>query len=621
MGWIILMLVVVGVFLVFAYANPLGSGNAYRPSQDHFLALQNLQVKVDEQNRKRFGNARSEKRGGLNLVWLKGTPYEMGFQHGRLLRDEIRQGAMPYHAYPVYNLPPFNRFPAWQKWLLVRYFDWTTFRSLRRHAPARFLEEIKGLADGSGLSFDLLLHGNLLSEFNMTTAGIIKRLMLRRLEPASECTSFAAFGARTRDGSLIMGRNTDYSGAGLWDTTQAVFFYQPQEGNRYVNVGSAGLIKCNSCMNEHGLCLGGHFMYSTDVSPRGAGFTALEHEIMQQASSIESAFQIVQSKPRAGAFGYLLADGHNQQAAVIEATSSRCGLRWAEAGLIWETNFMTTEETRPVDMILELGIAKNSISRYRRMESLLLDNAGSITPQRAASFMGDHLDMTSGDIRPFGHVIATLGNLTSVVFKPQESTFWVADGLAPVCNNTYIGFHFLKELQGSAYTLAPQVLEPNEYVKTASFEALRAYYPIRVKAVLPPFQRDDLEARVREIVHRIPGEVVYRILLAKILFLQGKIDESAVQFRMLVDHALSPSEQAQVMLFLGFTYDLRGERERAARCYTDILYKTQSPRQDTLTAINPFILADAQKFLRTPFTKESQRRIEISMDMGSYYDR
>jgi hypothetical protein len=621
MGWMVFILILLGVFAVFAYANPLGNGGRYRPGHDQFAELESLNLTVDPRGSRVIGNAHAEKRGGLHILWLEGSAYEMGFQHGRLLREEIRNGAMPYHAYPVYNLPPFNQFSGWKKWLLVRYFDWTVFRSLRQHAPTRFLEEIKGLADGSGLNFDLVLRGNLLSEFNMVTAKIMKRFWLRRLVPGNECTSFAAYGSKTRDGSLVMGRNTDYSGAGLWDRTQTVFFYKPQEGFCYVNVGSAGLIKCNSCMNDQGLCLGGHFMYSEAVRPEGAGFTALEQEIMLHASDIEQAFDIVQNNRRAGAFAYLMADGNHRQAAVIEATTQHAGLRWAKDDSICETNFMTCAETRDADMLLEIGIAKNPISRFRRMEEMISDYSGSITLQRAAQFMGDHMDMTSGELRPFGNVIATLGNLTSVVFKPEDFTFWVADGLAPVCNNSFVGFDFKKELQGSAYLITPQVLESNDYAQTASFEVLRQYYPIRVAAVLPPFYRDGLVEKVSEIVHKIPGEVAYRLLLAKLLFRGGQIDEAANQFHLLVDYALSPNEQAQVMLFLAYTYDLRGQRENAMRCYTDLLYKTQSPKQDHLTALNPFVLADAKKYLRDPFTSKDRSKIEISMDMNSSYDR
>ena len=33
-----------------------------------------------------------ELRGNYTIVWLEGTPYEMGFQHGTLLHDEIGEG-------------------------------------------------------------------------------------------------------------------------------------------------------------------------------------------------------------------------------------------------------------------------------------------------------------------------------------------------------------------------------------------------------------------------------------------------------------------------------------------------------------------------------------------------
>jgi hypothetical protein len=618
MIWIIPVLVLAVFALLIAYGKPLGNGNAYRPKNWETILQQS--VTAGKGNERLLGSSSAEKRGGLNLIWLKGSPYEMGVQHGRLLKDEISKGVLFYHADPIHNLAPFSQMKPFMQWILDRYFTWTIYFPLLRGAPRSFLEELKGLSDSSAIPFEEVFRGNMLSEFNMATTKQLQRIMSRRLQPNNECSSFAAFGEKTQTGEMIVGRNTDYHGAGLWDMTQVVFFYQPLTGYRYVNIGCAGLIKCNSCLNEQGLFLGGHFIFSIDVNPAGAGFTALQHAIMQRAANIDEAFQVVKASKRAGSFAYLLASGKDGDAAVLEATSGCLGLRHAENGAIFETNYMTTPECQAADMLQELGITRNPLARFKRLEELIDQFAGRINLQHAAHFMGDHKEMACGDLRPFGNVIATLSNLTSVIFKPQDFTFWVADGPAPVCNNAYIGFDFFKELEKSAYSLEPPVLEPNEYVKTAGFEALRQYYPIRVRAVLPPFQRADLAERVKDMVNLIPGEVAYRLLLGKLLLKATAAQEACTQFKLLVDYSLSPSEQAQVLLYLGMTYDLIGAHADAQHCYRDIVQRTQPPLGSTLQSTNPFIIADAEKLCKTGFTHKDLHMIEINLDMWCSYD-
>ncbi|MCJ7623172.1 MAG: C45 family peptidase, partial [Anaerolineaceae bacterium] len=429
MYWIVaLIFVMIVIFILFSSYPPIGNGRRYVPSGRLNDRLRTKSILEPGDGRRTFCDASLERRSGLYVLRLKGAPYEMGFQHGVLLREEIRRGALLYHAGSVDNFAPFNQKSDFVRWLLKKYFDWTIYRPLFRNAPKDYLTEIKGLADGCGLPFDVVFRGNMLSEFNMNTAKLTKQAMLKRLQ-SGECTSFAAFGSNTPDGKVIMGRNTDYSGAGLWDKYQTVMFYEPQDGHRFVNVGTAGLLKCNSCMNEKGLCLGGHFLYSDDVKANGVGFTALELEIMKKSGSIEQAYAIVRKYARAGAFGYLLVDGRRNEAAVVEACANHVGLRLSEKERICETNFMTTTELKPVDILIKHGVGRNPLARYRRMLELIDENPGSITPQKAAMFMGDHKDLCSNSVRPFGMCPATLANLTSAVFHPECFDFWVADGL------------------------------------------------------------------------------------------------------------------------------------------------------------------------------------------------
>jgi hypothetical protein len=627
MIWLALVLLLLLVAaLIFAFLPALGSGDRYLPSPEELKRLREAAI-VEADGRRVLGRGSLEQRDGLYVLRLKGSPYEMGYQHGALLAGEIRQGAVPFYDRVVENTSPFNTMSPAGRWFVARYLDWTLYRPLLTHAPRSFVEELKGLADGSGLPFPVIFRGNMLSELKMNLEKRVGRGYSRRLQ-RSECTSFAASGEMTPDGGLIVGRNTDYWGVGLWDKYHIVMFYEPDDGFRFVNVSSAGLLKCNSCMNEKGICLGGHFLCSDDVRPRGAGFTALELQIMKQATSVDEAYRLVADSPRAGAFAYLIADGQRGDAGVIEASASAVGLRRAENDRVWETNFGTTEEFRPHDLCLRFGISKNPISRYERMRQLLDQNQGQVDPQRAAHLMGDHWDMCAEDARPTGHIISRLLNVTSAVFDPVSFDFWVAAGPAPAANNPYVGFNLMHELAGEPYAVDPPRLAPNPYAESDLFPALRRYYDVKVKLTIPPTDEQGALEILGELVRQWPDEAAYRLILAKMLLKQGQATAAREHLAQMSGH-ISPSERAQIHLLIGFTHDLEGTRDQAVIHYREAVRAgtgaemnvPHTPERDPLKTVNPFVLSDARKRIRRPFTIRDAAGIEVSPDMSGLYDR
>jgi len=614
---LLLVLLLLGAAIFFFFPI-LGDGSQFRPSLGAFQESPETRPSVDEHGHKVFGRAHVEKRGGLYLLFLEGSPYEMGYQHGVLLREEIHKGVLPLHANPTENQAPFSRMPAWKRKILSRYFDWAYFRPMLAHAPHGFLEELKGLSDGCGVPFAEVFRGNMLSEFNMNTVPLVRRNLIRQIEGG--CTSFAAFGSMTVNGNMVVGRNTDYSGGGLWDRYQVVFFYQPQEGYRFVNVGSAGLLKCNSCMNERGLVLGAHFMYSDDVSPKGVGFTAFEFEIMKKAATVEEVFDIVCRNPRNGAFGYLVASGENGDAGVIEGSAGYAGLRRPEKDAIWETNFMTTPETRPVDLLIRYKMYKNPLSRVERMRMMLETHAGSIDPHMAAGFMGDQWNMGAMCDRPVGHVIGTLSNLTSVVFTPANFDFWVADGPMPVCNNPFTGFNMMAEFKGEPAEIKPAALMPNPYVNSEAFSVLRQYAQVKIMMTIPPFDAAGALRLLEEVILRSPQEGAYRLIAARMYLRRGETSGAAAHLRILEKCVLSTSEMAQAALLQGFSCDLSESRQDALKFYRKAVSYADENQEDVLKTVNPLILANARKYMNTPFTISDAYQMDLSMDLGSQHD-
>ncbi|MBM4395767.1 MAG: hypothetical protein FJ087_08760 [Deltaproteobacteria bacterium] len=126
----------------------------------------------------------------FDVVVLTGTPYERGVQHGRLFASKIRSlytrlletSLLPYlnreqpdiaSVLPEYRKPEYGD-GRFSYELLVR-----SGRSLAGSIPEPYLDEMRGIADGSGVPYDriLLLNTFMDSLFNMRAITFFIRQM------------------------------------------------------------------------------------------------------------------------------------------------------------------------------------------------------------------------------------------------------------------------------------------------------------------------------------------------------------------------------------------------------------------------------------------------------------
>jgi len=149
-------------------------------------------------------------------VVLSGSPYEIGYQHGQALRVLV-DAMVRYESRRHAHIEPA---PLDLNSVVER---------ASRTAPA-LLEELRGIADGSGLPFDLLLAVNL-------------RVLLH----------YCKVIALTRsDVGPLLGKNLDFSAYAY----QVLFTVQPDEGHAMTHIGCAGSVASYGGLNTAGLAMG-----------------------------------------------------------------------------------------------------------------------------------------------------------------------------------------------------------------------------------------------------------------------------------------------------------------------------------------------------------------------------
>jgi outer membrane lipoprotein-sorting protein len=320
------------------------------------------------------GEGRLELIDGTRVLFLKGSPEEMGRQQGILLKKQVH--AICDHI--LYGVGVGSSF------LRGKWFFGEVERAEARLHPfmdERYLAEMDSIADASGMDRQEARLANFFPEL-------------------FHCSGFSLYGKATKDGHMYHGRVLDYlKGVGL-EQNAVVMVYQPDYGNAWVNLGYAGFIGSVTAMNEKGISIGemgGGGYGDWDGKP----MAELMREVMEKSNTLDDAIKIMRQGPRTCHYYYVISDGKTHQAVGIDATPGQC--RVLPAGT------PVPELPHAFDDSVLMSAGK----RYEELCDRVKSNYGSFDGDSARLLMTRPVCMTS--------------NIQSVLFEPDTLDFWVAN--------------------------------------------------------------------------------------------------------------------------------------------------------------------------------------------------
>jgi hypothetical protein len=224
------------------------------------------------------------------LVVVGGTPYEMGYHLGRLLRTEIQRfvpGALAAFKERL-ELSDQRLREVWS--VMAAYTD------------DRFEEELLGLAEGSGISLD-----------------VFQQLHCLPLLMPYSCSSIAAWGSATVDGHLYQTRNLDWDLEAGAHEFPAVVVYLPVHGHAHVLPTFAGVIGANCGLSASGLVLSEMGDSPRNEMPyhiRAPHFTTWFRTLLYDASSLTDAVARFGELPQTKRYHFVFGDGLADRRAV-----------------------------------------------------------------------------------------------------------------------------------------------------------------------------------------------------------------------------------------------------------------------------------------------------------------
>ncbi len=320
------------------------------------------------------GNGRLEELDGTKVLFLKGTPEEMGRQHGKLLRGEIRS-LINNILYGVGVGSSFSK----GRWFFGEIE--AAEKRLAPHVNPRYWREMDAMALAAGVDVQEARLANLFPEL-------------------FHCSGFALFGKATAGGKMYHGRILDYmKGAGL-EQNAVVMIIAPEKGNAWVNVSYAGFVGTVTAMNEKQIAIG-------EMGGRGEGqwdgkpMAQLLRDVMENASTLDEAVAILRKGPRTCEYYYVISDAKTQRAVGVAATPTRFETIWAG-----ESHLQLPHPVKDT-VLMSAG------DRYEELVRRVKAGYGKLDAAGARELMTRPVCMKS--------------NIHSVLFAPDTLDFWVAN--------------------------------------------------------------------------------------------------------------------------------------------------------------------------------------------------
>lgn len=373
-------------------------------------------------------------RRGIKVVWLQGTPYEMGYQHGTLLHDEIATLGREV----ISGLRLFGRGLGLGQFALQRTYP-------------DMVAECEGLVAATkdlGMTLDtclVLALGDVYQEFFTYT--------LPDILFNDGCSNFVLAGKATADGRLYHGRSLEQNKKplGYWLKNTTVFIRQPNDGLPHAFIAVPGVVWPNSGMNIEGITTSLNTAHPSDVGELalyGRSNVQLMAQIMKHAKSYDEARQFLESERRMRANLIIVSDGQSHQAGVFEMTGRSMAVReLSDDGVLYVTNHfvdpaMVGKDADPP--------SDSSVVRFDRFKQVLepdgLDSRyGNVTPPAVVEILRDRTNPYTFQESPAtiyddDSSISTNGALRQVVFDPERLRFWIAAGKVPVPQQPFVCF-------------------------------------------------------------------------------------------------------------------------------------------------------------------------------------
>ena len=356
---------------------------------------------------------------GLWELYIEGDAFERGVINGKLTKEliEIQEEAF---VEQINKMIPSKFYLNFLKYF-VAWFN----RNIDNHITDEYLLEIYGVSLSASDEF-LYIAPNYHRILDYHAAHDIGHA-LQDMNMAG-CTSFSAWGNKTQDSSLIIGRNFDFYVGDEFAKNKIIMFVNPDKGYKFMMVTWAGMIGAVSGMNEKGLTVTINAAKSEMPLEAKTPISILAREILQYASDIDEACAIAEKREIFVSESLMIGSAEDNKTAIIEKTPERLGLFETEKNYIICSNHFQSDVFANDSLNLKNIKESSSMYRFNRVGELV-DKNQIISVNNTAEILRDQKGLKNknigmGNEKAINQLIAH----HSVIFEPAKKLAWISVG-------------------------------------------------------------------------------------------------------------------------------------------------------------------------------------------------
>lgn len=334
----------------------------------------------------------------LRILKLQGSSYDVGVMHGR----ELRELVVAYYGLCRMILNGISEDKKEE--------TLSNVESGLRERYAESLEEMRGIADGSGLSYEDILLTNFTSEV--------------KSQASPMCTSFAASHKASKVNEPILGKTRDMNQT-YYPFQIAMKIHVRGKAGVFLTEAFSGMVVTGCGINEYGLSLALNTIASINdaddtVGVQRAFFARL---ILEECKSLDEAIDLFSENDLAYQGANFLICDNKGECALIEKSHCHQAVIDARDDVIASTNHFTD----PKMVNFGKAFSESSVIRLARISELLASNNGKIELPVVKSFLRDHacgFD-TNSICR---HTSSGANTIQAYILQPRSKRVFVSDG-------------------------------------------------------------------------------------------------------------------------------------------------------------------------------------------------
>lgn len=259
---------------------------------------QSLTANNQKTNHVSFNDARLEIINGIKILYVNGSYYDMGYQHGFLLKDEAHENMRAFQNY-------INKISSYEKMLEI-------WNATKPYVPDQYIEEMQGISDGAQVTFE-------------TVAACYMVVLFMDMQ----CFSYAAWNNATDNEDLYHFRSLDFplqikdpiTGKYIQENS-VLIIRKPKNGLKSLIPSIAGGINFYQGVNEKQISIGVQVCWSSAETLHGIPVKFKIQRVLDSAENMQEAIDILTKNNTLG-WNFIVSDGKEKTGYAIEINANQ----------------------------------------------------------------------------------------------------------------------------------------------------------------------------------------------------------------------------------------------------------------------------------------------------------